>query len=206
MRFGPVVLSLAFGSAPALLPAQPGDSAATTPRAPPRSTSCFRGRPEPICHSFWLTEFGLAQQVGALRRNTMFQVELGGMVNHGTRRAFGLAAFAQGADEGSGIGIRPRVRTWLGPTTSLDIAPGVFVRGSRGFSGQVSLNYADYAAITSNVTVMPGRGDNEGTRVMLHVGAKLGSRPGVIAAIATPLIALIVLAIACGNGGCNWGL
>jgi len=124
-----------------VLPAQNPSAAPTTGGTESAAHWCFRGRPRPRCDIFWLTEFGVAAPVSSNRDQTsqgaLFTWELGGMVNRGTRHAFGVAAFSQAILWGSGqtgggavVGIRPRVRFWMGHTTSLDIAPGIVVLGS----------------------------------------------------------------------------
>jgi len=135
-----------------VLPAQnPGAAPAT---GGPESTAhwCFRGRPRPQCDVFWLTEFGVAAPISSnpdqTSQGALFTWEFGGMVNRGTRHAVGVAAFGQailwGNDQtgqGAGVGIRPRLRVWMGHTTSVDIAPGIVVQGSGapGFSGHARL-------------------------------------------------------------------
>jgi hypothetical protein len=199
----------------ALLPsaaivAQDSTPSPTTVATTHRTHWCFRGRPKPACDVFWLTEFGVAARVGynqPYESGPLFTWELGGMVNHGTRGAFGMAAFAQVGDGVGAVGIRPRLRYWITPTTSLDLAPGVVLHGSGrspGFSGHIGLNFGDYAAVTAHVVALrPEPYDiDQRTRTFVFAGGRLGSVPGTIVGITAPIVLLIALVIACSSGGC----
>ena len=163
---------------------------------------CFRGRPKPQCDVFWLTEFGVAAPISfnpnGVSGGALFTWELGGMVNRGTRHAFGVAAFSQailwGTDQtgqGAAVGIRPRLRFWTSQTTSIDIAPGIVVAGSGapGFSGHAGLNFADYAGLTMHVVALrPEQFDvDRSTRVAVFAGGRLASVPGTILGVGGPL-------------------
>ena len=178
---------------------------------------CFRGRPKPRCDVFWLTEFGAALPISSnpngVSRGSLFTWELGGMVNRGTRHAFGVAAFSQailwGTDQtgqGAAVGIRPRLRFWTSQTTSIDIAPGIVVAGSGapGFSGHAGLNFADYAGLTMHVVALrPEQFDvDRSTRVAVFAGGRLASVPGTILGVGGPLAVGAAFLIACGSGSC----
>ena len=87
------------------------------------------------------------------------------MVNRGTRLALGAAGFYQSNGEvgDDGIGVRARLRWWMGRTISLDLAPGMVLHGEgrfgsgprSEFSGHVGLNLGDYAAVTVHVVERP---------------------------------------------------
>src|SRR5256886_10201046 len=139
--------------------------------------------------------------------------EFGGMVNRGTRHAIGVAAFGQailwGNDQtgqGAAVGIRPRLRVWMGHTTSFDIAPGIVVHGSGapGFSGHAALNFADYAGVTMHVVALRPDQYNADrrTRVTVFTGGRLGSVPGTIMGVGGPAVVLVAFLIVCGSGGC----
>ena len=116
---------------------------------------CWRGRPKPTCDVFWLTEFSAALPV-PYEGGSLYTGEVGSMMNRGKRLAFGVAGFFQGiggAGEG-GIGIRPRLRWWMSPDISVDVAPGIVWHGSGtrpGFSGHAALNVGDVFALTAHV-------------------------------------------------------
>jgi hypothetical protein len=161
---------------------------------------------------FWLTEFGVAARVAENRISevgALLTWELGWMVNRGAKSAFGVAAFAElGALEVGVVGIRPRLRIWLSGSTSLDIAPGVGLLRSespaKSFSGHVALNLADYSAVTAHVVVLPSGARNyyRTPHVAVFAGGRLGSTAGSVVGIALPVAYVILLAIACGGGGC----
>jgi len=200
-----------------VLPAQNPSVAPTTGGTESTTHWCFRGRPKPQCDVFWLTEFGVAAPISfnpnGVSGGALFTWELGGMVNRGTRHAFGVAAFSQailwGSDQtgqGAAVGIRPRLRFWTSQTTSIDIAPGIVVAGSGapGFSGHAGLNFADYAGLTMHVVALrPEQFDvDRSTRVAVFAGGRLASIPGTILGVGGPLAVGAAFLIACGSGSC----
>lgn len=202
----PVGVLLAGISCLILPPALSGQ----TPTEP--SHWCFRGRPSPACNVFWLTEAGVAAHVAgnqaAYESAPLFTWELGWMVNRGSSRAFGIAAFGQAGDGMVAAGIRPRVRFWMNPTMSLDVAPGVAVYasdgGGPGFSGHVGLNFGDYGAATVHVVALRPRtyDTNRSMRTAVFAGGRLGSVPGTVVGVGGPVVVLAILLIACSSGGC----
>ena len=133
------------------------------------------------------------------------------MVNRGTRRAFGVAAFSQailgGSDEpgaGAAFGIRPRLRFWMSHTTSIDIAPGLVVAGAGapGFSGHAGLSFADYAGLTLHVVALRPDQFDVNRRVAVFAGARLASAPGTILGVGGPAALGAIFLIACGSGNC----
>ena len=200
-----------------VLPAQNPSVAPTTGGTESTTHWCFRGRPKPRCDVFWLTEFGAALPISSnpngVSRGALFTWELGGMVNHGTRHAFGVAAFSQailgGSDEpgaGAAFGIRPRLRFWMSHTTSIDIAPGVVVAGAGapGFSGHAGLSFADYAGLTLHVVALrPDQFDvDRSMRVAVFAGGRLASAPGTIVGVGGPAAVAAAFLIVCGSGSC----
>src|SRR2546421_12038806 len=200
-----------------VLPAQNPSVAPTTGGSESSTHWCFRGRPKPRCDVFWLTEFGaalpLSSNPNGVSRGALFTWELGGMVNSGTRHAFGVAAFSQailgGSDEsgsGAAVGIRPRLRLWMSHTTSIDIAPGVVVAGSgaTGFSGHAGLSFADYAGLTMHVVALrPDQFDvDRSTRVAVFAGGRLASVPGTIVGGGGPLAVGAAFLVVGGPGRC----
>lgn len=156
---------------------------------------CFRGRPRPTCDNFWLTELGFAKSM-TNDSASLYTWELGRMVNRGTSHALGVGVFLQGRLwEGNfsdpqyaimqytpprhefAFGIRPRLRLWMNPTISFDLAPGIILFGSGagvGFGGHVGLNFGDYIAVTAHVVARPH------TRPGVFVGGRMGSAFGAI--------------------------
>lgn len=144
---------------------------------------CFRGRPKPACDVFLLTEFGAALAV-PYGPGSLYTGELGWMMNRGKRLAFGVASFLESNSEthDGGIGIRPRLRWWITPDISVDVAPGIvhrsryFDEGSHSdFSGHVGLNFGDYTALTAHVVARHGGGGPD-----VFVGGRAGSAFGAI--------------------------
>ena len=193
----------------------------TTPSEPTlEQPSCFRGRPLPRCGNFWLTEFGVATVVSNNPNGLsggLFTWEVGRMRNVGSRYALGIAAFGELGTPSSGIGVRPRLRVWLGGNTSIDIAPGAVVVGSNtgpAFTGHVALNLADYAALTVHLlgvrdaqyAIGPNsqlRRTGTSTHAIIFAGGRLGSLPGAIGGILFPVAAFALFYIACNGGGCD---
>jgi hypothetical protein len=172
----------------------------------PPTQWCYRGRPAPRCDVFLLTEFGAAFRVADNRHHTgtLYTWELGVMSNHGAKRAFGVGLFAQAGNEVFAAGIRPRARLWLSGSTSLDLAPGLVVTGTSpgpGFSGFAALNFADFAAVTTNLMVLRPRPfeTGQGARVSLFVGGRLGSAPGTVA-IGGSAALILAFVLACSSG------
>src|SRR3989442_14158973 len=106
---------------------------------------CFTPRPLPACGAYLITEFGVGVPLSrtGVHPAPLFTWELGGMKNLGERSALGVAVFVNGFDWGTGLGVRPRFRSWLSHGVGLDVAPGLILSGSPGerFSGQVALDF-----------------------------------------------------------------
>jgi hypothetical protein len=97
--------------APALLPAQ----------------ACFRGRPQPACRSFWLTEAEAGTALVGRNRpsgNLRLGIEVGWMHALGQRSAIG-GGIAAVYDQSAYASLRPRYRRWLSGTWALDLSPGI---------------------------------------------------------------------------------
>ncbi len=170
---------------------------------------CFRGRPAPRCRAFLITEFGFNVSTHDNFVDATSGVwELGVLRNTGKRTALGGSArFAVGA--GDRLVLSPRVRRWLGNHLTLDLAPGVIVWDDRvtglstarapGFSGQITLGYADFGAVTTGVEIAHfDRAQPlgvSGTSVVPFVGVRLGSYPGAIAGTAGAALIGLVAAI-----------
>jgi hypothetical protein len=164
----------------------PADSTATKGFLP-------RGRPWPECRTFALTEFGYSRRLISDERDStsggwLFTGEVGIMANRGARSAWGATVFCEFESEGFLWGIRPRYRRWLTRSISCDVAPGILVDAGTGapfegrspaFSGQVSLNFSDLIALTSQVDVIHGAG---GTRTEMYAGIRGGGEVAIVSA------------------------
>jgi hypothetical protein len=157
--------------------------------------SCFRGRPLPTCRTFWVTESGIAKRLNhnpyGASDDILATAELGLMRNRSDRTALGATAVFALGDQLTGstdvmFGVKARYRRWLSPTTSVEVAPGaLFVPERRkvALTAHAAFNLSDYAAVTAQVL---GGGNDVG----VYVGVKAGSYPGVVGAIAAPLVVL----------------
>ena len=90
------------------------------------------------------------------------------------------------------LGIKPRLRRWLNPWLSVDVAPGLllfglqhrttFVPSYPAFSGHVALNFGDFAALSAQLEVLPltqrSNANPEGREVNAFIGLRLGSYRG----------------------------
>jgi hypothetical protein len=90
--------------------------------------ACYRGRPQPACRSFWLTEaevgIALTQRTRLTGEDMRLGIELGWMHAIGERSAVG-GGVAIGHDQSEYLSLRPRYRRWLPPIWALDLSPGV---------------------------------------------------------------------------------
>lgn len=139
----------------------------------------FRGKPLPECRSFWITEMGVA--IGkADFHNTYITWEVGHMVNVSPRFALGGTILTAFDTEDVRVGIKARVRRWLGPRMSVELSPGVILYDHRylseppGWTVHVGLNYGDWIALTGQVEKV------KGLEAGRYVGFKVGSYPALV--------------------------
>lgn len=177
---------------------------------------CFRGRPLPYCRWFILTEVGYSVRLATTSdlgdvRVGRISVELGGMRNLGTHSALGATLFFLGLDaDESRAGVRARYRRWLEREFSTEVAAGIlleandvpsgsaFDEGSdvRGFSGQVSFDYRNILALSTQVDIVDAQ---RSTQVDWFVGARAGSGVGAAGAVALAAVTLIGIFVALGS-------
>jgi hypothetical protein len=162
--------------------------------------TCFRGRPEPTCASFFLTEAegGLVVPLGGGGTGARVGVDVGFMHNIGSRSAIG-ATIAGGAylggQESGFVSLRPRYRYWFSPTMSLDVGPGVQWTPGRieRIEARAAFTYRDLFGVWTEVDLDWGQGSTAWL-----VGAKTGAQAGIVSYIAGA-ITLGVLAILYAN-------
>jgi hypothetical protein len=148
--------------------------------------TCFRGRPQPRCSGFTVLEF-----TGGLRLNDKtsptdeapaFLYWSGGYLrNVGARSALGAAFKVTADSDGHRYGPVVRYRHWLSPTTSIDLAPGLFIGGEDNFvdlafpsaTADVALNYGDWFGVAVGVDAIRRTGG--GTQWQSHAGVRLGT-------------------------------
>ncbi len=163
---------------------------------------CTGGHPLPSCSSFWITEFGLGRKIANHSYNTDYYLtwDIGAMVNHTDRDAFGGTMYAGYLpDESFRLGVRGRYRRWITPTTTLDFSPGVlfWVSNSEkiGFSGQAGIGYTDWISLFTQLDVTHRRLGSTGNYYLgwgadWIFGLRAGSKPAKYAALLETLVAI----------------
>ena len=153
---------------------------------PAFAQSCFRGHPKPRCSGFTVLEFTGAMRLndksGPTDQNAGFFYWSGGYLqNVGPASAVG-AAFKLTADsDGHRYGPTLRYRRWLGPGSSIDVAPGLYVGGKDNFvtlrfpspTLDVAFNYGDRIGLAAGVDALATRG--AGTSWQAHMGIRFGT-------------------------------
>lgn len=120
---------------------------------------CFRGHPSPRCEGFAILEFTAGARLNAKAIESGFREpspayvswSAGYLHNLGDRSALGVAFKLAADDEGNRYGPVLRYRRWLGPTWSIDFAPGLIVGGEDNVEGRqfpsvmfdVAINWGD---------------------------------------------------------------
>jgi hypothetical protein len=188
-------------------------------KAEVKKQTYLRGGPLPKRRSFWITEFGYSlrfnvatkvrqvtyqsygyQWVGAetyTPAKRYFTWEVGHMRTMGYASALGAALFfGTDANDVLRFGVKPRYRRRLDRKISLDIAPGILIRGRDplestfpGVTTHVGLNFEDKYVLYGQMEV--NRTEKYGTDVAWYGGVKLGSSPGLIAGAVYGLIKVI---------------
>ena len=146
--------------------------------------ACFRGRPQPACGSFWLTEADagvvLAGRNGLRGENLRLGIEVGWMHAIGERSAIG-GGIAGGYDLGEYASLRPRYRRWLTGTWALDLSPGIRWTPGRieTVEARVAVGWRDLAAVWTEVDadLLGGAG------VRWLAGIRSGGEAGVVSYI-----------------------
>ena len=126
------------------------------------------------------------------------------MRNRTPTTALGGTVFVGVGDQITGntgvlLGLKPRVRRWIGRTLSVDLSPGGFYvlsgdanANTIGLTGYLGLSLGDLAALSAQVLV--GRSPsqaNRSTEVGFYLGGKLGSYPAAASGVAVPLAILL---------------
>lgn len=177
----------------------PGSASARQDTIPAQGPSaCPSGTPHRDCSAFWITEAGFTFR---LRDDTVLypSFELGRLWNGGSRMAFGLAGYV-GFNDGFLVGLKPRVRTWVGRDTGLDVAVGLLCCRDGGESdfvpaGHVGLVVRDLWAVVLQVERWPAYRVDRGPYYQYDafLGAKIGSAPGVWSGVAAAAVGVGIL-------------
>ncbi|KPK80247.1 MAG: hypothetical protein AMS25_09580 [Gemmatimonas sp. SM23_52] len=174
-------------------------AAATASQLP--GQNCFRGRPLPTCRVFAITEIGFgAKLTREPFTHGLASADLGLMVNLSQDYALGgslYVGFEDFTDPGYWrFGIKARVRRWLTPWLSLDVAPGIMgYSGEVGdgsdltFTSQISLSFRDQLVLTTQLEYL--RYEDYGRVLDAYAGLRFGSQPAVAAALLSGFAALM---------------
>jgi hypothetical protein len=169
---------------------------ATSMHAPAAmAQTCFRGHPAPRCEAFTILEFTGAIRLygksGPSDQSDAFFYWSGGLlVNAGSASAVGGAFKLTADSDGHRYGPTFRYRRWLGPGSSLDLAPGLYLGGQDNFvtlrfpspTMDVALNYGDRIGVAVGLDVLRTR--EIGTDWQAHMGLRFGTWLAPIATVA----------------------
>ncbi len=169
---------------------------------PPASAhgTCFRGRPQSECDSFFLTEWSWVFRtagVGSISPNVQagnsyWTWQVGWMKNVSRHSAFGATFFLGAEQDRTGgsetIGVKARFRRWVGPKAAVEIGAGPTLEGSAIV--HAALVYGDWVALEAQAE--PGQKIFGERHLATYVGVRFGSVPGSVLGIAAPLTLLAV--------------
>jgi hypothetical protein len=177
------------------------------------SRACFRGRPEPRCRTFWVTEFSVTPRLSANPSggggpNYYYTWDLGAMRNSGARTALGGAVFLGGEDDGFRLALAFRYRRWITSSTTFDVSPGVLLAGGDnqraprfpGFTGAAGIMHRDLVGLAARFEVV--RDSAGSVETAWYGGVRFGSYPGIVMSIVGPVIVLVALGNSCLGLGC----
>lgn len=178
---------------------------------------CFRGRPQPKCYLFWLTELGVMSVVRSENtrldsdNDTRLILNYGYMFNVGRNDAVGASvSVITGSDEEHSYpALIPRYRRWLSQNVALDIGVGL----GRKYYGvnditvplvaQLGLSVRDYFSTTVLIErfkwsesvydpKFPSETHHETrTGTTVSAGVTLGSYPALVATGMAIVLALV---------------
>ena len=173
----------------------------------------FKPKPLPYCKHFMITEIGLMTSISNSQpdyRNEhwYWTWEFGMMGNINKQYALGGGLYVGAEEAGNRFAINPRVRRWIGYSSSVDLSALLFLGGkangkemkSVGIGGQIALNPSDYFSFTTQLEAIPyyettlrdPDGDGappyettvyEGTDVSWYLGLRMGAFGGVVGTV-----------------------
>jgi hypothetical protein len=116
-------------------------SAQSDSSAPPRHSACWRGKPEPQCRRFWITEvsgeysyattethYQYANSVNAYSRpdvSSQVLMTLGPMFNTNPTRALGATISWGYVNDGARLALEARRRNWTSQSSGFDVSAGL---------------------------------------------------------------------------------
>jgi hypothetical protein len=178
---------------------------------PPRPP---RYGPKSVTKSFGLTETGLFSRVGGdedRKRSYGGMFDVGRAYNVGERMSVGGTLFIGAGDDYAELGVRARMRYWLGSRSAIDFAPGIILAHEEpgmaegagpGLIGEiawspmqvVSLGVQAFSVRRSSVhfhTWYASVDEPGGRDTGVRFGLKLGGTPGLASGIVATALGLI---------------
>ena len=184
----------------------------------PRRTTCWRGRPAPQCHAFWLTEitgeYAFASTMAHYRQvystpNGSFEVRedrrdissrlvwtVGPMFNTSPTHAVGATLTAGFDAEGGRLAVEARRRTWNATDggSAFDLSAGI-VRANLPFRTDPVYGLTAGAYVGgADLIHLTARGDLLASDGRLHLGGAVGAGFGSRAAAGATAVLLVLTA------------
>ena len=180
---------------------------------------CWRGKPAPACHSFWVTEISVEYPFATTattytftegtystrysRRDVTAQLfwTVGPMFNTSSNRALGVTASAGFVGDGSRVAVEARRRYWTAERSAFDLSAGI-VRMNVPYHPGSTVNdgyglTAGAYAVGGDLVHVNGRADVVMSGNRVHAGASVGAGLGGYGAVsATVLLGALIAAVA----------
>lgn len=167
---------------------------------------CFRGHPAPRCAGFAILEFTGGARFNPAERpidpgfsqpNRVFMSWSAGYLhNLGGRAAIGATFKVTADDDGHRYGPVLRYRRWLGPTWSVEFAPGMMVGGQDNFAKRwfpsamldLGINWGDRIGLELGLEGVRREGGGSSSWDG-HIGIRLGTWLAPLATLALGIMA-----------------
>lgn len=185
----------------------------------------FTPRPLDQTKTFTITEFSLGRRFGDYtlgddnrsESEGLAGWELGLMRNVSERWAIGAAVFLNADDWRTQIGIKPRLRYWLGQRSSFDLAAGPILKTygedhltHTGISSHLGYNANSWLGFDLGFEYVSFDGTQfapggellipvKGDRSSFSITTRIGGVPGAIAAVAVPAVVAAFIYAALNN-------
>jgi len=201
-------------------------SAQSDTTAGPRNPSCWRGKPAPMCGSFWITELSGEYSFATTATHYSFDYgsyvrsysepdvssqllwTAGPMFNTSPTRALGATISAGFVNDGSRIAVEARRRYWTSPGSGIDVSAGALRTNVPPLPNQ--FEHAEYGAtagvyfVGADVVHINAHADVLFTGGRVQAGATVGGGLGSYAAAGVTALAgalTLVALIAFLRGG-----
>ena len=182
----------------------------------------FNPRPLDQTKAFSITEFSLGRRFGDYtlgddnrsESEGLAAWELGLMRNVSERWAVGATVFLNADDWRTQLGIKPRVRYWLGHKSSFDFSARPILKTfgedqltHKGISSNLGYNFNNWLGLDAGFEYVSFDGTQfapggellipvEGDRTSFSITAKVGGVPGAIAGVTVPAVVAALIYIA----------